>query len=111
MSKSILIINTPENCSHCNQCWKKNVSKNKYMYFCGNKVFHQGKNAEEYSVDPEGTKPDWCPLSPLPPHKDLTKIMEKEYTHKTTKMIDMAYMYGAGYNKCLEEILKGNKDE
>ncbi len=108
MSKSILIINTPENCSHCNQCWKKNVSKNKYMYFCGNKVFHQGKDAEEYSVDPEGTKPDWCPLSPLPPHKDLT-----EYINNATYAINsaLAYQYAQGWNNCREEILKGNKND
>lgn len=97
MSKSILIINTPENCSHCNQCWKKNVSKNKYIYFCGNKVFHEGKDVSQYNVDPEGTKPDWCPLIPM--KEDIMPTLEKFYPERTL------------YIKEMEEYLKELKGE
>ena len=106
MSKSILIINTPENCSHCNQCWKKNVSKNKYIYFCGNKVFHEGKDVEEYNVDPEDTKPDWCPLSPLPEKIGLHKSIGKAAFDNNIATM-MARQYEQGYNNCLDNILKG----
>ena len=106
-NKSILIINTPENCSQCNQCWKKNVSKNKYMYFCGNKVFHQEKDAEEYSVDPEGAKPDWCPLSPLPSYRPINTDIQRGDTKSTTHLITI--IHDIGFNECLDEILKGKE--
>lgn len=87
MSKSILIINTPENCSHCHQCYRQMGSKNKYIYFCGNKVFHEGKDAMQYSVDPEGTKPYWCPLITI--KEDTMPAIEEFYPEKILYVQDM----------------------
>lgn len=55
----------------------------------------------------EDLKPDWCPLSPLPLKKDLTKYIMRGDGKSMTHLIQ--YIHDQGYNDCLEEIL-GDKD-
>ena len=96
-SKSILIIDTPKNCSQCccgydsygevDLCAITNKSVTKYYY---------GDN-----------KPDWCPLSSLPQYIKLPEISRgdsKSLTHTVQTM------YGLGYNQCLDDILKGKNE-
>lgn len=73
--KSVLVINTPKNCKECDcHLWLVCVPAD--------------KDIDEY-VDASKTKPDWCPLKPLPP---------KDYWHKKD--------YADGWNDCLEELMK-----
>lgn len=92
MSKSILVIDTPETCLDCRFC----------------RELHEGIEACcELSDEPEDKelcrmididycqeKPDWCPLKEVP--KKIKKVTE-----------DMDYYKAIGFNACIEEILKG----
>ena len=85
MSKSILVIDTPENCDQC-PCFLEVATD-----CCG----VNGKD-----IDGHG-KPDWCPL--------------KEMVEKTSVGIEVCIgnktecvkSYVDGYNACIDEILKG----
>lgn len=46
------------------------------------------------------TKPDWCPLNPMPERKGLLKQLP---------MYDTDTHYEQGYNACIDEIL-GDKE-
>ena len=104
MNKSVLVIDTPETCYGCPLCAVR-VRKDKSIYFCNipkctgvDEVIRGIPNAET-------SKPNWCPLTPLPEYKDLSSII-KEYNG-----IDMllCYQYEQGYNDCLNDIQKGEK--
>lgn len=84
-NKSVLVIDTPENCHDC-----------PIIDYCHN---NDGK-CNLLII------PDWCPLSPLPPHKDLT-----EYINNANYAINsmLAYQYAQGWNSCRDEILKGKE--
>ena len=103
INKSVLVIDTPESCRTCPL---------HYVEFGDNDIFgtaHCGFKQEyiDYHYN-ANTKPDWCPLSPLPPYKDLA-----EYINNATYAINsaLAYQYAQGWNNCREEILKGNTNE
>lgn len=89
MSKAILIIDMP---SCCNEC--KLRFDDDYSYWCSydnpepNGVF-------QYIVN--RTKPDWCPLRPLP----------EKYEIDRSKCSDPFYEFEFeyGYNQCIDEIL------
>ena len=91
-NKSVLIIDTPKNCYDCN------LSYDCYCCSITNTNFF---NREDF--DPcEDILPD-CPLYPLPQCIAIPKISRgdsKSLTH-TAQM-----MYGLGYNKCIDDILK-----
>lgn len=57
MNKSILVIDTPENCYYC--------ELNNY-HFCN----VTGNNIKEYLATEY--RPKWCPLSPLPHRQCMT---------------------------------------
>lgn len=77
MSKSILVIDTPENCFKCDL---------KDGYFCG-----KTKRWIDEACFP---KPDWCPL------RDLPEKMPEENRWFSED-------YEKGRNDCIDEILKG----
>ena len=59
------------------------------------------EDIDEY-INPSETKPDWCPLRPLP--IDLLKIEGKWiYKDRTEKAINNSE-YVDGWNDCLKEI-------
>ena len=105
MSKSVLIIDTPKNCMYCPLCFYTEMY-NEHQCNGTECTNSYSRTITEYGEGAD--KPDWCPLSPLPSYKDLEEIVDKGYPQN---IMDMAYMYGSGYNKCLNEILKGNNDE
>lgn len=83
MSKSILVVDTPENCCGCDL---------EYGHYCGK---------EKRYIDEEEfeTIPDWCPLRDLP-----GKANHPDYCDNGR--------YDKGWNACIDEILKGaNGDE
>lgn len=91
MSKSILVINTPNNCLNCP------IRYDSYgeVDICG---------AKDDIIYDYLSKPDWCPLSPLPPKKDLMKYIMRGDAKSMTHLVQ--YMHDQGYNDCLEEIMK-----
>ena len=87
MSKSVLVIDTPE--KGCISCLiGKNDSNCRITrIYC--------PIAEETAFDEEAeTVPDWCPLKPLPKYKSMEKPGEYEYG----KM--------HGWNRCIDAITK-----
>ena len=83
MSKSVLIIDTPES---CRSCYLRGFTLN--LQYCRGKL----KDIKDVS-----TKPDWCPLKPLP---------EKMIIPRGARNTD-GLEYACGYNTCINEITGG----
>ena len=84
MSKAILVIDMPESCNEC-----KIRFKDEYSDWCS--CLNPEPNGVWKYVN-SGTKPEWCPLKPLP---------EK----KTGFQHAAEYDYASGWNECIDEIL------
>lgn len=84
MSKSVLVIDTPENCGKC-----KFISG----FWC------RAMNGRR--VPNNDVIPNWCPLKPLP---------EKMTIPRGARNVD-GLEYAAGYNTCINEITGGNVDD
>lgn len=82
MSKSILVIDTPENCCGCDL---------EYGHYCG-------KEKRYISEEEFESIPDWCPLRCLPEVKKVRNfcIGPGDYEQKG---------YQQGWNMCIDEIL------
>lgn len=78
MSKSVLVIDTPENCGKC-----KFIS----TFWC--------RATGDRRVPNNDVIPNWCPLKSLPKYKSMEKSGEYEYS----KM--------HGWNRCIDEITGG----
>lgn len=81
MSKSVLVIDTPENCYSC--CLHEPIRN---WAYCAAKL----KRIEDSSV-----KPDWCPLKPLP--EKMTGVAQTDHWNSIK----------AGWNGCIDEITGG----
>lgn len=82
MSKSILVIDTPEQlCQKCKLC---------YEYADGFMCAGNGKEI------PDGEKPDWCPLVEIP----------RKNNHEVLPDGNPMKAWGNGYNAFIDEILK-----
>lgn len=79
MSKSVLVIDTPEKCVSC-------IYVGIFHYFC---------RINCRDIKDISTKPDWCPLKPLP-EKSTT---ENDMTDYQCGMVD-------GRNQCIDEIIE-----
>ena len=82
MSKSVLVIDTPENCYSC--CLCKLIRDWSY---CG---------VELKRIKDSNTKPDWCPLVDLP---------EKDNGDYPANTFDAGF--AEGRNQCIDEITGG----
>lgn len=87
MSKSILVIDTPENCYNCDL---------KYGYFCG--------KTKRWIDEDCFPKPDWCPFRDLPEKKEVRNFCLGEGDCEQKG-------YQKGFNSCIDEILKGGDTE
>ena len=85
MSKSVLVIDTPEKCDSCDLCCIT------FYPFC--KV-----NARD--IIDLNIVPDWCPLKPLPKKMKVTGLYNGEYFKAGGKPPS----YKIGWNKCIDEI-------
>lgn len=85
MSKSILVIDTPENCEDCNFFYQYNKDNIDSAY-C--RVVGEEKKTSIM------LKPDWCPLRDFP-----EKSNHPDYCDNGR--------YDKGWNDCIDEILKG----
>lgn len=85
MSKSILVVDTPENCIGCDfsDCELRE-------YYC--------ERAKRYLKGGEGeeSRPVWCPIRDLPEKRKVP--LQYPYLHQ---------LIADGWNACIDEILKG----
>lgn len=91
MSKSVLVMNTPENCKSC-------IHISTFRAFC---------RINCRDIKDIGTKPDWCPLKPLPEKMKATGLYNCEYF----KAGDRPPSYKIGWNDCIDEITGGSSDD
>lgn len=97
MSKSVLVIDTPKSCYNC----PFGTEYYDIYIYKGNCELaeHLGKImtllTEEYYGFESKSRPEWCPLKPLPKYKSMEKPGEYEYG----KM--------HGWNGCIDEITRG----
>lgn len=86
MNKAILVIDMPDSCSKCLLMYGNDISD--WCLPMGN------FNGDVYRHTTDNTKPDWCPLKPIP---------------KKLKGHDSIYYqwgeYEDGWNHCLDVIL------
>lgn len=92
MSKSVLVVNTPRKCIGCQ------FFGSTYYLHC---ILASG-NIEDIE-----SKPDWCPLKPLPEKMKLTGVYSREYFQSNGKMPS----YKIGWNDCIDKIIGGNADD
>lgn len=93
MSKSILVIDTPEACCQC----KFSGSDGDYCCLKEDMVSDSNMISEEEYLN---KKPDWCPLRDFP---------EKKSKNKYHNSYERGKVYG--FNACIDEILKGDDAE
>ena len=85
MAKAVLVIDMPEQvCKKCTLCYE--TEDDEYLCCAVGKLL------------PDGWKPDWCPLRELPEKKERRVGEHGERMHR------------AGFNACLDEILKERKE-
>ena len=84
MSKSVLAMDTPKKCDSC-------MYVGTFYDFC--KINYR-------YIEDLSTKPDWCPLNPLP----KKNTAENDMTDYQCGMVD-------GRNQCIDEITGGNVDD
>lgn len=99
MSKSVLVIDTPENCSDCQFCYELDEG----VEACCS-ISDDDKDASRVKkIDCEygycQGKPDWCPLKPLPE--------KKEYVDPTSSAKAKKNIIAVGWNTCINTIVKG----
>lgn len=81
MNKSVLVIDTPEKCDSC-------------MYMGG--TFHDFCRINCRNIKDISTKPDWCPLKPLPERKEYIVPIDNAELLKDFMAV--------GWNSCLRKI-------
>lgn len=79
MSKSVLVIDTPENCGKC-----KFISE----FWC--------RAMDGRRVPNNDVIPGWCPLKPLPEKKSTTAPVSNYEVQKN--------LFAAGWNACINKI-------
>ena len=94
MSKSVLVVNTPENCLDCQFCYELDEG----VEACCSISDDDKDTSLMKKIDCEygycQGKPDWCPLKPLP---------EKMIIPRGARNTD-GLEYASGYNTCINEI-------
>ena len=90
MAKGIIVVDMPEKCFGCPKLtWRADAGGFPEVVWC--KVTR--KQIERDKLD---TKPDWCPIKPLP------EKMDCQSRHGLLQEQIMV-----GWNMCIDEILKG----
>lgn len=82
MSKAVLVMDTPEKCASCPL---KTLYGDTGYYVC-EAGRYCGKKWGRVNLD---SKPDWCPLRPMPKKKENA----------------CSHGYAGGYNTCIDEIM------
>lgn len=101
MSKSVLVIDTPKSCYNC----PFGTEYYDIYIYKGNCELaeHLGKImtllTEEYYGFESKSRPEWCPLKPLPE--------KKEYIVPNDNVESQKDIIAVGWNACLREITGG----
>lgn len=91
MTKAVLVIDMPERCTKCPLLLT--IPQKGGLALC---LARPTNGQEEYNPKNEKTwRPDWCPLRELP-----------EKVHNDNGYDEYSDGYDAGFNACLDEILK-----
>lgn len=102
MSKSVLVMDTPKNCYDCpfgaEYCGNLGYEGCCELAGCLNSDMRL-ITEELYDYECE-SKPDWCPLKPLPEKSTI----ENDMTDYQCGLVD-------GRNTCIDEITGGNSDD
>ena len=100
MSKSVLVIDAPENCYDCpfgtEYCGSFNYNGNCELAECLENIMTL--ITEEHYGCKSKSKPDWCPLKPLP--EKMTGVSQTDHWNSIK----------AGWNGCIDEIMGGEAD-
>lgn len=97
MSKSILVMDTPEVCIDCPCHFTEDTGK----VWCGK------EQQELLTDDIETFKPDWCPLKELPEKKIETLYLNREDNLRNIETYgEKRDMLAVGWNMCIDKILK-----
>ena len=100
MSKSVLVIDTPEKCLDCQFCFELDEG----VQACCSISDDDKDTSLMKKIDCEygycQGKPDWCPLHPLPEKSTI----ENDMTDYQCGMVD-------GRNQCIDEIKGGEVDD
>ena len=102
MSKSVLVIDTPENCYGC-PFGTEYCGNLEYEGCCelADCLYYDVILITEEHYDCESkSRPDWCPLKPLPEKSTI----ENDMTDYQCGMVD-------GRNQCIDEITGGEVDD
>ena len=102
MSKSVLVIDTPENCYDC-PFGTAYCGELEYVGYCelADCLDYDIVLMTEEHYDCESkSRPDWCPLKPLPEKSTI----ENDMTDYQCGMVD-------GRNQCIDEITGGGVDD
>lgn len=93
--KSVLVIDTPNNCSECPCCY---VSENDWGDFISARCQMKYKGfVDKYSEYNKG-RPSWCPLRPLPDKATVDESM------LGIGFDDFNTIYYLGFNECIDKI-------
>lgn len=98
MSKSILVVDTPECCDYC--------PVGRIFGMAGQVECMEGKDIR---VNNNGRIiPDWCPLRDLPEKKEEKQYLNRKDNGGNTETYgETRDMIAVGWNMCIDEILKG----
>jgi hypothetical protein len=103
-SKSILIIDTPTSCVLCPMSYYNECHNEHYCIHSDHWQLIKDYNRQRRHTESDDIRPSWCPLSPLPEPKDLTK-----YTIGSTSLDKVIqYAHDQGYNDCLYDLNGGD---
>lgn len=98
MSKSVLVIDTPENCYDC-PFGTEYCGDSEYEGYCELAECLDSDmrliTEEHYDYESE-SRPDWCPLKPLPEKKEYIVPIDNVESQKD--------IIAVGWNACVNEI-------
>ncbi len=87
MAKAVLVMDMPYDCTMC-------------KFLDSDEQCHAVDAENPWDAEPEKAKPDWCPLRKLPKHKRTIGTVDE----------GKKLLLNAGWNDCLDEILKERKE-
>lgn len=98
MSKSVLAIDTPENCYDCpfGTAYCSNLEYEGLCELADCLGFDEILMTEEHYDCESKSRPDWCPLKPLPEKKEYVVPIDNVESQKD--------IIAVGWNTCLREI-------
>lgn len=97
MNKSVLVVNTSETCIDCIFCQEYRTKSKEYAYcYVKNGDSENDMKLIDCIYGYRQSKPDWCPLKPLPEKKEYIVPIDNVESQKD--------IIAVGWNDCLKEI-------